>query len=140
MSLKYKYKKFLVYLKLKDQNKLIESLDENQKLTYSIVKELISYNDSILLIAPLSEVLYINVVNEEEKMFCKIETTKVKIINGKYGYDTFLPEEIMAELKNRFNIRAEYKRRKMEEEISKNVQVSLKLIHEKLNNKFKKNG
>jgi hypothetical protein len=138
MNLTYKYKKFLVYLNLKNHKKLIDSLDENQKLTYNIVKGLISYNDSILLIAPLSGALYINVVNENEKMFCKIETTKVKVINGKYGYDIFLPEGIMEELKNRFNIRAEYKRRKMEEEISKNVQVSLELIHEKLNNRFRK--
>ena len=130
MNIQYKYKKLQATFRTWKHDKMYEKLDENQKLSYNIIKELISDKQSNLRIAPISGNLYI----ERDSFFVKIGfiRNEIKIVDGRYLFDVFLPREAIDYIRNHFNKRAEYKRIKFEEGIFRNIKVSLQLIHDHL--------
>jgi hypothetical protein len=120
----------------KKKNNIIRSTEtDTQELAYNIVKKSISNPEANLLLAPLTNVYYI----ETDKLFIKILDNYIQIINGKYFYHISMPQLLMVDIDKRFKSRIENQKKKIENKIINNTNSSLRnifndLTYEKVTN------
>jgi outer membrane cobalamin receptor len=111
------------------------SLDEYEKESMAICKELIHQEDSTLLISPISGKRYIE--SYDSQLFIIIELKQLTIVNHQYSYNINIWDKTYNRISNLFDIEVEKRREKMENEIRSNVKHSLSniyknLVHEKI--------
>jgi len=133
MNIRYKILRMMVKQK---KNKIVRSMEtDTQELAYNIVKKSISNPEANLLLAPLTNVYYI----ETDKLFIKILDNYIQIINGKYFYHISMPQLLMVDIDKRFKSRIENQKKKIENKIINNTNSSLRnifndLTYEKVTN------
>jgi hypothetical protein len=133
MNIRYKILRMIVK---KKKNNIIRSTEtDTQELAYNIVKKSISNPEANLLLAPLTNVYYI----ETDKLFIKILDNYIQIINGKYFYHISMPQLLMVDIDKRFKSRIENQKKKIENKIINNTNSSLRnifndLTYEKVTN------
>lgn len=122
MNIRYK----LLRLAVKQKNtKMIRSIEnDTQELAFNIIKKSIANPNVSLLLAPLTNVYYI----QTEDLFIKILDTHVQIINGKYFYHISMPQFLMNEIEKRFKLKVENQKNKIENKIINNTNSSLRNI------------
>lgn len=104
---------------------------ENEGL--SICKNLISKEESKLLISPISKKRYIK--NDDKKIFIIFEPTRtLTIVNHQYSYTIDLHPKACERLIHIFDNEVESRRSAMEMEIKSNVKHSLSNIYKNLIN------
>jgi predicted HD phosphohydrolase len=97
-----------------------------EKDCISICRKLISKEDTILLLTPISKKRYIR--NEKHQIFVILEGHSVKIINHVYSYTVFLEETEWNNIINTFDNEVEKRREDFEKEIVSNIKHSLQNI------------
>lgn len=103
-----------------------EDLSDSQKAGIKIFERSLTVKDVELLLAPLSDTIYIEV----DDIFIILEGRQLKIINGKYQYDIHLPERDTAKLYTSFKKALEKRRKQMEFKIITKTNRSLNNIFE----------
>lgn len=122
MNIRYKLLRLAVKQK---KNKIANSIEnDTQDLAYNIIKKSITNCEANLLIAPLSNVYYI----ETDDLFIKILDTHVQIVNGKFFYHISMPKFLMDDIEKRFKLRVENQKKKIENKIINNTNSSLRNI------------
>lgn len=99
---------------------------------FSICKRLISKEDTILLISPISGKRYIK--SDDSQLFIIVETSQITLVNHAYSYDIDIAGKAHEKIARIFDAEVERRREIMEREIKSNVQKSLRTIYENLNN------
>jgi predicted HD phosphohydrolase len=97
-----------------------------EKDCIAICRKLISKEDTILLLTPISKKRYIR--NENHQIFVILEGHSVKIINHVYSYTVFLEETEWNNIINTFDNEVEKRREDFEKEIVSNIKHSLQNI------------
>jgi predicted HD phosphohydrolase len=97
-----------------------------EKDCIAICRKLISKEDTILLLTPISKKRYIR--NEKHQIFVILEGHSVKIINHVYSYTVFLEETEWNNIINTFDNEVEKRREDFEKEIVSNIKHSLQNI------------
>lgn len=105
-----------------------------EKECISICKELISREDSLLLMSPISGKRYIK--SDDDQIFVIIESNQITIVNHQYSYNIDIWGKALIRISEMFDREVEKRREEMETEIRSNVKHSLSsiynnLIHEK---------
>lgn len=122
---------FKLYLHLRDKFNPKPIISDEERYATSIAKNLISLEDSVLYIAPISEKRFIR--NDAKNIYVVISIRYVQIINHTYSYSVYIEsDELYHQLLEWFNQTLEKKRLEFEKEIKKNIQHSLKNILENL--------
>ena len=103
-----------------------EDLTDSQRAGIKIFERSLTVKDAELLLAPLSDTIYIEV----DDIFIILEGKQLKIINGKYQYDIHLPERDTAKLYTSFKKALEKRRKQMEFKIITKTNRSLNNILE----------
>lgn len=103
-----------------------DDLTDSQKMGIRIFEKSLSVKDAELLLAPLSDTIYIEV----EDIFIILEGRHLKIINGKYQYDIQLPDKVHQKLYDFFRKTLEKRRKQMEFKITSKTNRSLNNILE----------
>ena len=133
MNIRYKILRMVVR---KKKNNIIRSMQsDTQELAYNIVKKSICNPEANLLLAPLSNVYYI----ETDKLFIKVLDNYIQIVNGKYFYHISMPQLLMMDIEKRFKTKVENQKKKIETKIINNTNSSLRnifndLTYEKVTN------
>ena len=96
----------------------------------AICKKLISKEDTVLLLTPISNKRYIR--NEELQIFVILESHHVKVINHVYAYTVFLEQKPWDNIILSFDLEVEKRREEFEKEITSNIKHSLQNILHKL--------
>ena len=99
---------------------------EYERDCIAICKKLISKEDTVLLLAPISNKRYIR--NEELQIFVILEGHNVKVINHVYSYTVFLEQKPWENIVVAFDNEVEKRREKFEKEIMSNIKHSLQNI------------
>lgn len=120
-----------IYNKLNFSNR-DEEVDENSDECLQICRRLILRQDSLLLIAPLSEKRYVK--NEAFSIFIIIQNHTVQIINHTYSYKVVLTEKDQKKISRIYDSAIEERRLNFENEIKSNIKHSLKNIIEEIKN------
>lgn len=131
MKIKIKYKKLLLKLRKRKEEKFFQSLDDNQKLSYNITRYLINDKEATLTIAPLSNTYYIR----KKEVFVKIDFKSVIIVEGKIKYEVYLPDVIIEKLRSKFCHVAELRRITVERDIMENIKTGLQHVFDTLEEK-----
>jgi predicted HD phosphohydrolase len=97
-----------------------------EKDCIAICRKLISKEDTVLLLTPISKKRYIR--NENHQIFVILEGHSVKIINHVYSYTVFLEETEWNNIINTFDNEVEKRREDFEKEIVSNIKHSLQNI------------
>ena len=92
----------------------------------AICKKLISKEDTVLLLTPISNKRYIR--NEELQIFVILEGSSVKVINHVYSYTVFLEQKLWNSITLVFDTEVEKRREEFEKEITSNIKHSLQNI------------
>ena len=103
---------------------------EYEKDCIAICKKLISKEDTVLLLTPISNKRYIR--NEELGIFVILENYRVKVINHVYAYTIFLDQKPWDNIILNFDLEVEKRKEKFEKEITSNIKHSLQNILYKL--------
>lgn len=103
-----------------------EDLSENERTATRIFEKSLHKKDSDLLIAPLSETVYIN--NDKKQITIILQNSDLRIINGKYSYDFKIPGITSERMRRRFRLELEKRRKEMEEKITTKTESSLRDI------------
>ena len=103
-----------------------DGADENSQECLQICRSLILREDSLLLIAPLSEKRYVK--NELFGIFIIIQNGVVQIINHTYSYKVVLTENESKKICRIYDLAIESRRMEFENEIKANIKHSLKNI------------
>lgn len=85
-------------------------LNEIQSETVSLVKKIMTKPDSILLLAPISNICYI----EWNQVFIRFNDNAVTLTNSKFSYYVSLPEATIIELNQLFYRLIDKRKREME--------------------------
>jgi hypothetical protein len=112
-----------------DPAEKVDPTDFEQE-TVAICRNLISREDSELLISPVSGKRYIK--NPSSQIFFIIQDGMVDIINHTYSYNVRISLKAYQRLIKAFDHQVEMRRQAMEDEIRSNVKHSLKTIFTKL--------
>lgn len=129
--LKRCFRRTLVWLRKRLRSTTLDAtnyLTDTQSLAVAIVKKSIANTESELLIAPISDALYIN----HKDVYIKIEYRTISIVNGKYSYYVEISETDSKILTHKFYAKMEAKAAKMEAAMNSNTEKSLKQIYENL--------
>lgn len=110
-----------------------EILSNSERDASAIFRKLLKDQESELLTSPLSGKYYLK--SPDKDMLLVLGNGNLSIVNHVYGYDVRLSQKAEKKLTETFLNEVENRRRKMEEEYSRNVQHSLKTIIEKLHEK-----
>lgn len=128
-SIQHLFRRFLQksvirVIKYLDYDRQSRSLYEKDCLL--ICNKMILREDSNLLMTPISNKRYIK--NDVLGIFIVIDGSLVNVINHKYSYTVQISEKTRQTIQNLFNDKIELQRKKMEDEITKNIKHSLKTI------------
>lgn len=133
LRIRYKLYKSLSYVGLgwifKLKPKKIEYDSPQQEKAVTITERLIRDSSSELLMAPLSEKLYIR----NESIFIVITPRSINIINGKYNYDIYIFDTLYERVSDKFKNKLEAKRKEMENVITSKVETILDDIIKDIN-------
>jgi len=99
---------------------------EYERDCIAICKKLISKEDTVLLLTPISNKRYIR--NEELQIFVILENSSVKVINHVYSYTVFLEQKLWNSITLVFDTEVEKRRESFEKEITSNIKHSLQNI------------
>ena len=99
---------------------------EYERDCIAICKKLISKEDTVLLLTPISNKRYIR--NEDLQIFVILEGHNVKVINHVYSYTVFLEQKPWENIVVAFDNEVEKRREKFEKEIMSNIKHSLQNI------------
>jgi len=99
---------------------------EYERDCIAICKKLISKEDTVLLLTPISNKRYIR--NEELQIFVILEGHNVKVINHVYSYTVFLEQKPWENIVVAFDNEVEKRREEFEKEIMSNIKHSLQNI------------
>ena len=91
-----------------------------------ICKKLISKEETILLLTPITNKRYIR--NETQDIFVILENYSVKVINHVYSYTIFLEDKSWNSIVALFDNEVEERRLVFEKEITANIRHSLQTI------------
>jgi len=91
-----------------------------------ICKKLISKEETILLLTPITNKRYIR--NETQDIFVILENYSVKVINHVYSYTIFLEDKSWNSIVALFDNKVEERRLVFEKEITANIRHSLQTI------------
>lgn len=111
------------------KKKELEFDTPQQEKAVNITYRLIRDANSELLMAPLSEKLYI----KNKNIFVVIGPRSINIINGKFNYDFAIYEKLYNKISMRFKRKLESKRIEMENVITNKVESILDVIYMDLN-------
>lgn len=129
MKWKYKYKLLRLLVRIerivKSKKRKVEFDSDQQKKAINITERLIRDPKSELLMAPLSDKLYI----KNKNLFVVIRPKAINIINGKYNYDVPIFDKLHNEISFKFKQKLEAKRREMEDIITGKVETILDVIY-----------
>ena len=114
----------------KKLSKEMEILDDNERLSSAICRNLIKHPESTFLIAPLSHKRYIR--NEVLQMFIILQDDRMNITNHIYNYDISLRQDTSERLNRIFDHKVEESRSKFESEMKSQIRHSLHLILKKV--------
>lgn len=103
----------------------------NDSECVQICRKLIQADDSVLLMAPLSEKRYLK--NERMGIYVIIQGSIVQVINHIYSYTVVLSEKSKIKLTKYYDDTIEKRRQEFEMEIISNVKHSLKTILSEIN-------
>lgn len=121
--------------------KVIKSLDPNKSQpkhgeyeseAVSICKKLISKDDTVLLISPISGKRYIK--SDDNQLFIIIEDHQMTLVNHSYSYNIHLEPKAFIRVSKLFDNEVESRRIEMEKEIRSNVKHSLSNIYKNIIN------
>ena len=122
---------FKLYLYLRDKFNPKPIISDEERYATSIAKNLISLDDSILYLAPISNKRFIR--NDKNNIYVVIDVRNILIINHTYSYSVYIEsDDLYFQVVECFNQTMEKKRLEFEKEIKKNIQHSLKNILENL--------
>jgi hypothetical protein len=99
---------------------------EYERDCIAICKKLISKEDTVLLLTPISNKRYIR--NEDLQIFVILEGHNVKVINQVYSYTVFLEQKPWENIVVAFDNEVEKRREEFEKEIMSNIKHSLQNI------------
>jgi hypothetical protein len=99
---------------------------------FSICKCLISNQETILLISPISGKRYIR--SDQNQLFIIIENHQITIVNHHYSYNIDIAGRSYERIAQIFDAEVEKRREQMETEIKANVKHSLSNIYKNLIN------
>ncbi len=121
-----RWRRFTSWLHLGLEKKFYqqEDLSDSQKAGIKIFERALTVKDADLLLAPLSDTIYIEV----EDIFIILDGRQLKIINGKYQYDIQLPDREHNKLYTSFKKVLEKRRKQMEFKIITKTNRSLNNI------------
>ena len=101
-------------------------ISEYEGAALKICRKLITNQDNVLLMSPISGKRYIK--NEDLQLFIVIEERNITIVNHTYSYDIQINEKSYLNVKTVFDSAVEYRRSLMEADIKSNVKNSLHTI------------
>ena len=101
-------------------------------IVFSICKYLISNQETILLISPISGKRYIR--SDQSQLFIIIENHQITIVNHHYSYNIDIAGRSYERIAQIFDAEVEKRREQMETEIKANVKHSLSNIYKNLIN------
>ena len=116
-------------IKMLDPNKELKNNDYELE-SVSICRKLITKDDSVLLISPISGKRYIK--SEDNQLFLILERYQLTIVNHAYSYNINVEGKAFDKIANMFDNEVERRREIMENEIRSNVKHSLKEIYNNL--------
>ena len=119
----------LKVIKILDPNKELKNNDYELE-SVSICRKLITKDDSVLLISPISGKRYIK--SEDNQLFLILERYQLTIVNHAYSYNINVEGKAFDKIANMFDNEVERRREIMENEIRSNVKHSLKEIYNNL--------
>ena len=126
------FKRFYVkYLSRFSGRALRKSISESEKISSTICRKLINHPDSKFLIAPISGKRYIK--NNVLSLFVLMDGGRVSITNHVYHYDVVLNYREWDRLSMMYDNRTERDRLAYEKEIHSQIEHSLQIILEKIN-------
>lgn len=105
-------------------------LNELQLEVVENIKNMMGKPDAILLIAPISNVCYI----EWKQYFVRFGNSAATISNGNYSYYFWLPDITTDKLKELFYEMVEQRRVKLDKEYDKKTLENLKILSENIKN------
>ena len=103
-----------------------DELTDSQKMGIKIFERALTVKDAELLLAPLSDTIYIEV----DDIFIILDGSQLKIINGKYQYDIYVGPKESSRLYSSFKKVLEKRRKQMEFKIITKTNRSLNNILE----------
>lgn len=103
-------------------------LTETQILAIQIFEAAIHKKDTELLLAPISQTIYI----QTKEIFIILSGSDLKIINGKYQYEIYIPSPKSFDLYDKFKRVLEHRRKMMEATILAKTKRSLSAILEEV--------
>ena len=124
MSFRIKVKKLWEIITSSTEPKL----NELQLEVVENIKNMMAKPDAILLIAPISNVCYI----EWKQYFIRFGNSAATISNGNYSYYFWLPDITTDKLKELFYETVEQRRVKLDKEYDKKTLENLKIISENI--------
>jgi hypothetical protein len=119
-----RFRRFFKGLGLKIAPNENDVLDDIQKQVVSNVRRMMSKEDSVLLLAPISNICYI----EWKHYFIRFGDSAVTITNGKFSYYVWLPSKTTDNLKSMFYKNVEARRMKLESVYDRKTLDNLKII------------
>ena len=131
---KRRYAKLQLSIRRTNVMKTYQEESGHEQQAKAIFRKLIKSETSKFTIAPLSEKRYI--VNKKLGVFIILDDTKLEITNHVYHYELKLPYADALKLRKIFNDRLEKDTREYESEIRANIQSSLKILLEKIENEI----
>jgi hypothetical protein len=122
---------FRIYLNLKDKFDPKPPVPEEVETCTHIVLKVLSYEDTELVYAPVSNKRFI--VNEEKGMAITIENRVIHIINHVYSYSIYMENnECYGKILKKFDDISEKKKNELEVKLTNNIKHSLNKILEGL--------
>jgi hypothetical protein len=122
---------FKLYLKLKEQFDNKVPTPDEVKFAIEICEKLLEFTDSKLTYAPISSKRFIK--NESKNIFVVIENRNINIINHSYSYSLYVEnDEMYSGIIKLFDSSMERHRKELEQEMSNNIQFTLKKVLEKI--------
>lgn len=122
---------FRIYLFLKNKFDQHQKITKEEECSIEICKKLIPKISSKLNYAPKSLKRFIK--NDENDMFIVINNRTIQLINHVYSYTVYIEStELWEGLIDFFDSELEKRRTELENEITNNIQHSLKSILERL--------
>lgn len=116
-------------IKLLDPNKELRNNDYEVE-SVAICRKLITKDDSVLLISPISGKRYIK--SDDNQLFLIVEQYQLTIVNHAYSYNINVEGKAYDKITRLFDNEVERRREIMESEIRSNVKHSLKTIYNNL--------
>jgi len=123
---------YLVFQKKINNQFGIEDEQQYQKVCLSICRKLITHQDSVFLIAPISGKKYIK--NDKLDIFIIMNERHINVTNHIYNYSVFVSERDWQRITYLFNLTTEKRKQEYEDTIKSQITHSLHSILDKINN------